>query len=101
MAEGVRFVTIKSKEVKFGTNNFLEIARKKAITSEGENVFVSISRGYFVEEGNEKRFKRSVSMPADEKTVKTVSDALLDVLKEKEGKAKKEKKAEKKKAKKK
>ena len=30
----VEFQTVKSEEVKFGKNNFLEIARKKAITQD-------------------------------------------------------------------
>ena len=52
----VRFETIESKDVKLGGNNFLEIAHKKAITSDGENEFISISRGFVTRE-NEKRFK--------------------------------------------
>ena len=31
----VQFETIKAEEIKFGNNNFLEVARKKAITDEG------------------------------------------------------------------
>jgi len=62
--EKVEFQTIKSEELAFGKNNFLEIARKKAISERGENEFVSISRG-FVNQTGEKRFKTSVSMPLD------------------------------------
>ena len=52
MAEGsVEFQTIKSEEIKFGKNNFLELARKKAITPEGENEFLAISRGFFLPDG--------------------------------------------------
>jgi hypothetical protein len=64
----VQFETLKAEEVKFGKNNFLEIARKKAITSEGENEFVAITRGFFAPDGT-KRFKRSLAIP-DEKEIK-------------------------------
>ena len=55
----VEFQTIKAEEVKFGKNNFLEIARKKAITEDGENEFIAISRGFFLPDGT-KRFKKSL-----------------------------------------
>ncbi len=64
----VEFKTIKAEEVKFGKNNFIEIARKKAVTSEGENEFISISRGFFLPDG-QKRFKKSIAIP-DEKEVR-------------------------------
>ncbi len=64
----VQFETLKAEEVKFGKNNFLEIARKKAITNEGENEFVAITRGFFAPDGT-KRFKRSLAVP-DEKEIK-------------------------------
>ncbi len=59
---GVQFETIKAEEVKFGKNNFLEVARKKAVTEEGENVFISISRGFFSPDGT-KKFRRSLALP--------------------------------------
>lgn len=61
----VQFETIKSEEIKFGNNNFLEIARKKAITEEGENIFISVSRGFFTQAG-EKRYRKSFTVPVDE-----------------------------------
>ena len=68
MAENVEFQTLKSEEIKFGKNNFLEIARKKAVTDDGANEFVAISRGFFLPDGT-KRFKKSLAIP-DEKEVK-------------------------------
>ena len=56
----VEFQTVKSEEIKFGKNNFLEIARKKAITQDGENEFLAISRGFFLPDGT-KRFKKSIA----------------------------------------
>lgn len=82
MAEDVTFETIKAVEVKFGQNNFIEIAKKKAQPKDGEeNMFVSISRGFFTKEGNEPRFKKSVAMPSEKAVVEAVAKALMDVLK--------------------
>lgn len=71
----VKFETIKSDEVKFGTNNFIEIARKKAITDEGENTFVSISRGFTDQNGN-RRYRTSVSLPLSLEVVEFVATAV-------------------------
>jgi hypothetical protein len=60
----VEFQTIKAEEIKFGKNNFLEIARKKAVVEEGENEFIAISRGFFLPDGT-KRFKKSIALPDD------------------------------------
>ncbi len=76
----VTFQTEKSEEIKFGNNNFLEVARKKAVTGEGENEFVSISRGFFTPEG-EKRFRKSIAMPVEKEVVDGVIDALKKMLK--------------------
>ena len=57
----VEFETIKAKEVKFG-NNFIEISKKKIITERGENEFISISRGYYLQDGS-KGWKSSITLP--------------------------------------
>ena len=64
----VEFQTVKAEEIKFGKNNFLEIARKKAVVEDGENEFLAISRGFFLTDGS-KRFKKSIAIP-DEAAVK-------------------------------
>ena len=61
----VDFETIKGEEVKFGSNNFIEIARKRAKTDMGEREFLSISRGFYLPDGS-KRWKSSITLP-DEK----------------------------------
>lgn len=74
----VEFQTLKAEEVKFGKNNFLEIARKKAVTEEGENEFIAVSRGFFLPDGT-KRFKKSIAIP-DEDAVKTfIADKIKTV----------------------
>ncbi|MCX6817258.1 MAG: hypothetical protein NTU57_00175 [Candidatus Aenigmarchaeota archaeon] len=64
----VTFETVKAEEIKFGRNNFLEVARKKATTEQGENEFIAISRGFFLPDGT-KKFKRSIAIP-DEQEIK-------------------------------
>jgi hypothetical protein len=64
----VEFQTVKAEEIKFGKNNFLEVARKKAVAEEGENEFIAISRGFFLPDGS-KRFKKSLAIP-DEKEIR-------------------------------
>ena len=74
----VEFQTVKAEEVKFGKNNFLEIARKKAITNEGENEFIAISRGFFLPDGT-KKFKKSIALPDDEEVKKFVVEKITAV----------------------
>ncbi|MBU0953004.1 MAG: hypothetical protein KKA90_01110 [Nanoarchaeota archaeon] len=64
----VEFQVMKAEEMKFGKNNFLEVARKKAVAEEGENEFVAISRGFFLPDGA-RRFKKSIAIP-DEAEIK-------------------------------
>ncbi len=65
----VEFETVRAEEVRFGKNNFLEVARKKAIVKNAEdNEFIAISRGFFLPDGT-KRFKRSIAIP-DDKEIK-------------------------------
>ena len=58
----VEFVTLKAERKRFGRNNFIEVARMKAKTRDGENEFISISRGYYLPDGSE-RFKTSLAIP--------------------------------------
>ncbi len=74
----VEFETIKAEEVSFGNNNFIEVARKKAITEEGENEFISISRGFVTQTGD-KRYKKSFALPTDEKVLDFVAEKLKEV----------------------
>ncbi len=74
----VTFETIKSEEIKFGNNNFLEVARKKAIADDGENTFISISRGFITPTG-EKRYRKSFTVPLDENVINFVAEKLKEV----------------------
>ena len=74
----VEFQTVKSEEVKFGKNNFLEVARKKAVVEEGENEFIAISRGFFLPDGT-KRFKKSLAIPDEQEIKDFVSSKLKEI----------------------
>ncbi len=74
----VQFETIKAEEVKFGNNNFIEVARKKAITEEGENTFISLSRG-FVTPNGEKRYRKSFTVPINDEVIDFLSKKIKEV----------------------
>jgi hypothetical protein len=71
----VEFETKETKDVKFGNNKFLEVARKIAKTPEGENEFISISKGFIAPTG-QKRFKNALGFPAEASIVKGLVSAL-------------------------
>lgn len=75
----VEFETIDSTEVKFGNNNFIEIGKKKAVTEEGENEFISLSRGFFTQDG-QKRYKKNFAIPNDAEVLKQIVDALQNLM---------------------
>ena len=77
----VEFETLKSEEIKFGRNSFIEIARKVAKTDEGENEFISISKGFFLPDGT-KRFSKgkNVSIPNEKEVVEDIAKKLKAVL---------------------
>lgn len=74
----VEFQTVKAEEIKFGKNNFLEVARKKAVAEEGENEFIAISRGFFLPDGT-KRFKKSLALPDDQEIKDFVSSKIKEM----------------------
>jgi len=74
----VEYKTIKSEEIKFGKNNFIEVARKKAVTSDGETEFVSLSRG-FITLNNERRYKQSVTIPNSKEVLDFISGKLKEM----------------------
>ena len=76
----VEFQTIESKDVKFGTNNFIEVSRKKAVTEEGENIFISISRGFFAPDGG-KRYRKNFSLPDNNEVIDAIVGALSELRK--------------------
>lgn len=71
----VEYDTIASEEIKFGRNNFIEVAKKKAISDEGETEFVSISRGYYLDDGT-KKWKASIALPQEEEKRNEIADLI-------------------------
>jgi len=74
----VEFETIGAERKNFGRNNFLEVARKKAVTDDGVNEFISVSRGYFLPDGSA-RFKKSLTIPDDDELKNFVSDMIKNL----------------------
>jgi len=74
----VEFETRDSKEIKFGNNKFLEVARKVAKTPEGENEFISISKGFITPTG-QKRFKNALGFPAEDEIKNNLIEALQSI----------------------
>ena len=73
--KAIEYVMISSEVVDFGKNNFLEVARKKAVTDKGETEFISLSRGY-QQKDRSKRFKSSITIPDDPKVRAFIADKL-------------------------
>jgi hypothetical protein len=76
--EMVEFETKETREIKFGNNKFLEVARKIAKTPEGENEFISVSKGFITPTG-QKRFKSALGFPADEEIKNELIEALKSI----------------------
>ncbi len=70
----VEYTTIKSTEIKYGNNNFLEVARKEI---EG-NEFISLSKGYFLPDGN-KRYKSGIGFPDENGLPQQLADAITQM----------------------
>jgi len=68
----VEFVVKSSKTIEFGNNKFIEVARKIAKSETGENEFISISKGNFLEGNRDmKRYRKGLGFS---------SEALNDVI---------------------
>lgn len=75
----VDFETIGFKNIPFGKNNFIEVARKRAVLANGgQTEFISVSRGYFTNDDN-KRYKNSVTLPLDDEVRKEIAKEILEI----------------------
>jgi len=74
-----QFETIKIETINYGTNNFIEIAKKKA--SNG-NLFISISKGWYPANSTEKRYKAGIGFPMEKDIIDRFTSALNTVLQE-------------------
>jgi len=71
----VEFETVTAEEVEFGRNNFIEVARKKAIGDDGEREFISLSRGYHLPDGT-KKWKASITLPDEEEKREKIAELI-------------------------
>ena len=74
----VSFETVKAEIKEFGKNNFIEVARKKAVSEDGSTEFISVSRGYYARDGSRK-FKRSITIPDDPETKAFMSEMIMNL----------------------
>ena len=79
----VDFETIKSEEIRFGTNNFIEVARKKAISEDQENEFLQLTRGYYTPD-DQKRYKKNFSVPINKEIIDFITKYLPEMIQEEE-----------------
>jgi hypothetical protein len=76
----VEFETISAEEIKFGRNSFVEVAKKRAKTDEGENEFISISKGFYLPDGTKRYSKgKNVSLPVEPDLIKQLADKLTSL----------------------
>jgi len=66
-----RYDTLKVEEIKYGTNNFIEVARKKIDDTE----FISLSKGYYTRRGT-RRYKNGLGFPDQEDIKKFLIEKL-------------------------
>ena len=71
----VEFETIEAEEIKFGRNNFIEVSRKKVVTDGNEVEFVSIARGFYLNDG-EKGWKGSITLPSEKDKRKRIAELI-------------------------
>ncbi len=71
----VEFETVEAEEIKFGKNNFIEIAKKKALGDDFNREFISISRGYYLPDGT-KRWRASITLPDETKQREKIADLI-------------------------
>jgi len=75
----VEYETVQFRNIPFGKNNFIEVARKRAVLGNGgQTEFISVSRGYF-QGDDSKRYKNSVTLPLDEEVRKQIAQFLLEI----------------------
>jgi hypothetical protein len=74
----VKFETLKSEEINFGRNNFLEIARKVAKVENSENEFIQIARGFFAPDGS-RRYKKTIAIPDNKELKEFIAEKIVEI----------------------
>jgi len=74
----VKFETLKSEEINFGRNNFLEITRKVAKMEKSENEFIQIARGFFAPDGS-RRYKKTIAIPDNKELREFIAEKIVQI----------------------
>ena len=74
----VEYETVKSKEIKFGKNSFIEISKRKVKTPIGENEFIAISRGYYLPDKS-KRWRASIALPSEKDKREKIAELIKSI----------------------
>ena len=74
----VEFETIRSERIDFGRNDFIEVARKRAVDTGTSTEFISLSRGYYTQD-NTPRFRKAFTVPDNEEVKRFITQLLLEV----------------------
>lgn len=69
------FETIEKHETEFGSNNFLEVARKVAKSEDSSTEFIALTRGYLDSQGS-RRYKTNLTIPPEPEIIGFVREAL-------------------------
>lgn len=73
------FEQVRETTTKFGTNSYLEVARKRLKDESGqESEFLVVSRGFFAQDGS-KRWTKFVTVPDEPGVKEWLSGALKEV----------------------
>lgn len=77
--EKVEYETLKIETINYGTNNFIEVAKKRAPNG---NVFISLSKGWYPAQSTEKRYKAGIGFPLEKEILEQFLKALNEVIKD-------------------
>lgn len=73
------YETLKVETVNYGTNNFIEVSKKKAPNG---NLFISVSKGWYPAGSTEKRYRAGVGFPNEKELIDRIMSAFNAVLQE-------------------
>ena len=74
----VEFKTLKSKEIKFGKNSFIEVSKRRVNTPVGENEFIAVSRGYYLPDKS-KKWRSSIALPKDKEKREQIAKLIISL----------------------
>lgn len=74
-----KFEPVKEETRQFGSNSYLEVARKRLVDETGDSTeFLVVTRGFYDKDGG-KRWTKFVTLPDDQELKQWLSGVLADV----------------------